>query len=49
MKKIIISIILSIIIMLGLPYVMVELSRPKENAKSTQPVTPTVTADVTSV
>lgn len=49
MKKIIISIILSIIIMLGLPYAMVEFLHPKENVKSTQPVTPTAEADVTSV
>lgn len=49
MKRILISILVSIFIMLGIPYIIVELARPDENATSTEPAAPTETADRTQV
>ena len=47
MKKILISLLLSLFIMLGIPYIIVELARPSENARSTEPVAPTETVTPT--
>ena len=41
MKKILIALLVSLFIMLGIPYIIVELARPSENAVSTEPVAPT--------
>ncbi len=49
MKKIIISILVSVFIMLGLPYIIVELARPDENATSTEPVAPTEAVGKTEI
>ena len=38
MKKIIISVLVSIIIMLVVPYIIVEFAKPNNNADSTEPV-----------
>lgn len=47
MKKILISLLVSLFIMLGIPYIIVELARPSENAASTEPVAPTETVTPT--
>lgn len=49
MKKILISVLVSIFIMLVIPYIIVELARPTDNASSTEPVAPTETVEATSV
>lgn len=49
MKKILISILVSIFVMLGIPYIIVEISRPDENAASTEPVVPTEAITKTEV
>ncbi len=49
MKKILISILVSVFIMLGIPYIIVELARPDENASSTEPIAPTEAVDKTQV
>lgn len=40
MKKIIISLIISVLIMLVIPYAAVEIARPDDNASSTEERTP---------
>lgn len=40
-KKAVISILISIFIMLIIPFIIVELARPQNNASSTEPVAPT--------
>lgn len=47
MKKILISLLVSLFIMLGIPYIIVELAHPFENAVSTEPVSPTETVTPT--
>ena len=42
MKKILISVLVSIIIMLVVPYIIVELAKPHNNADSTEPIVPKV-------
>ena len=42
MKKILISVLVSIIIMLVVPYIIVELVKPHNNADSTEPIEPKV-------
>ena len=42
MKKILISVLVSIIIMLVVPYIIVELAKPQNNADSTEPIEPKV-------
>ena len=42
MKKILISVLVSIIIMLVVPYIIVELAKPHNNADSTEPIEPKV-------
>ncbi|MBQ3123973.1 MAG: hypothetical protein IJC09_00940 [Clostridia bacterium] len=49
MKKILISVLVSIFIMLIIPYIIVEIAKPHNNASSTEPVAPTATVDATSV
>ena len=49
MKKIIISVLVSIFIMIVIPFIIVELSEPHNNATSTQPIAPTPTVDATQV
>ncbi len=49
MKKILISILVSIFIMLIIPYIIVELAKPHNNASSTKPIAPTPTVGATQV
>lgn len=49
MKKIIISVLVSIFIMLAIPYIIVELAKPQNNATSTEPIAPTPTVSATQV
>ena len=49
MKKIIISVLVSIFIMIVIPFIIVELSEPHNNATSTEPIAPTPTVDATQV
>lgn len=49
MKKIIISVLVSIFIMIVIPFIIVELFEPHNNATSTQPIAPTPTVDATQV
>lgn len=49
MKKILLSILVSAFIMLIIPFIIVELSKPHGNASSTKPVPPTPTVNATEV
>lgn len=49
MKKILISILISVFVMLVIPYIIVELSEPHNNATSTEPIAPTPTVSDTQV
>ena len=49
MKKVIISILVSVLVMLVLPYIIVEFAKPKDNATSTKPVAPTISSDAIQV
>ena len=49
MNKILISILVSAFIMLIIPFIIVELSKPHNNASSTEPVAPTATVSATEV
>lgn len=47
MKKAVISIAVSVLLMLVVPYIIVTLVPPRDNANSTMPVSPTPTATET--
>lgn len=49
MKKILISILISVFVMLAIPYIIVELAKPQNNATSTEPIAPTPTVSATQV
>ena len=47
-QKAVISILVSIFIMLIIPFIIVELARPKDNASSTEPIAPTQAVETES-
>ena len=49
MKKVIISILISVFVMLVVPYIIVEIAEPHDNAASTEPIAPTPTVSDTQV